>query len=77
MKLLFDNGNQNMRGYGAPDLRLHGVFAVAEKTLDAQVLLDPFEEQLDLPATLVQGRNGQSGQTGYGSRLRTNGTQTR
>jgi len=35
------------------------VLAVAEEFLDAQVLLDPFEEQLDRPPILVQGRDGQ------------------
>ena len=59
MKFLFDNGNQNVSRHGAPDLRLDGVFAVAQELLDAQVLFDPFEEQFHLPAVLVQGRNGQ------------------
>ena len=44
MKLFFDDGNQHVGGYGAPDLRLHRVLAGSQKTLDAQVLLDPFEE---------------------------------
>ena len=59
MKLLFDDGDQHVGGHGAPDLRLHRVLARAHKTLDAQVLLDPFEEQLHLPAALVQRGNGQ------------------
>ena len=54
MKLLLDDGDEHVGGHGAPDLRLHGVLAVAEELLDAQVLLDPLEEQLDLPAALVQ-----------------------
>ena len=59
MELLFDDGNQHVGGHGAPDLRLHRVFARAQKTLDAQMLLDPFEEQLYLPAAFVQRGNGQ------------------
>jgi len=59
MKLLFDDRNQHIGGYGAPDLRLHRIFAGAQKTLDAQVLLDPFEEQFHLPAILVKCGNGQ------------------
>lgn len=54
MKLLFDDGDQHVGGYGTPDLRLHRVLARPQKALDAQMLLDPFEEQLHLPATLVQ-----------------------
>ena len=54
MKLLFDDGDQHVGGHGAPDLRLYRVLAGAQESLDAQVLLDPFEEQLDLPAALVE-----------------------
>ena len=59
MKLLFDDSDQHIRGDGAPDLRLHGILAGTQKTLDAQMLLDPFEEQFHLPATLVECRNRQ------------------
>jgi hypothetical protein len=52
-----DDGDEHVGGHGAPYLRLHGVLAVAEEMLDAQMLLDPLEEQLDLPATLVQRRD--------------------
>ena len=64
MKLLFDNGDQHVSGDGAPDLRLHRILAVADESLDAQVLLDPLEKQLDLPAALVQRGNRQCGQGG-------------
>ena len=64
MKLLLDDGNGHVSGLGVPDLRLYRVLARAQKTFDAQVLLDPLEEQLDLPAILVQGGNGQRWQTG-------------
>ena len=37
----------------------HGVWASAVKSLDAQMLLEPFEEQLDLPATSIQFGNDQ------------------
>ena len=47
MKLLFNDSDQHVGGHGAPDLRLHRVLADAQKALDAQVLFDPFEEQLD------------------------------
>lgn len=56
LKLLLDDGDQSIRGDSALDLHLHRVVAVAEESLGAQVLLDPFEEQSDLPTALVQGR---------------------
>ena len=62
MKLFLNNGDEHVGGHGAPDLRLDRVLAVAQKLLDAQVLLDPFEEQLDLPAAFVQSGNGQGRQ---------------
>ena len=62
MKLLPGNGDQHVRGHGAPDLRLDRVLARAQEVLDAQVLLDPFEEQLHLPAALVKRANGQGRQ---------------
>ncbi len=60
MKLLLDNGNQHIGRRGAPGLRLDGVLAVAQEFLDSQVLLEPFEEQFDLPAIFfVKGSNSQ------------------
>ena len=44
-RALLDNGDQHVGCYGNPYLRLHGVLADAEEGLDAQVLLDPFEER--------------------------------
>ena len=64
MKLLFDNGNQHVSGEGASDLRIHRIFADVDETLDAQILLDPLEEQFDLPAALVKRGNRQCGQSG-------------
>ena len=64
MQLLVDDGDQHVGGDCTPDLRLHRVLAGAQETLDAQVLLDPLEEQFDLPATLVQGGDGQGWQAG-------------
>ena len=64
MQLLFDDRDQHIGTHCASDLGLHGVLACAEKVLDAQVLLDPFEEEFDLPAVLVKGCNGGGGQTG-------------
>ncbi len=54
MKLIFDNGDQHVSGDGAPDLRFDCVLAVVDEAFDMQMLLDPLEEQLDLPAAFVQ-----------------------
>lgn len=62
MKFFLNNGNEHVGGHGAPDLRLDCVLAVAQKLLDTKVLLDPFEEQLDLPAAFVQSSDGQGRQ---------------
>jgi len=56
---LLRDGNQHVDGDGDPDLRAHGVGASAVERLDAEVLLDPLEEDLDLPARAVQLGDGQ------------------
>lgn len=57
-KLIFDSSEQHVSGYGNPDFGLDGVLAVADELLNAQVLLDPFKEDLDLSAVLVKTGNG-------------------
>lgn len=42
---LLDDGDEHVVGDGAPDWRLHRVLAGAQEARDAQVLLDPLEEQ--------------------------------
>ncbi len=54
MQTFLCDGDQQIRRYGNPDLRLHRVLAGAKEDLDAQVLLDPFEEQVHLPALAVK-----------------------
>src|SRR5258708_13258571 len=41
-----------------PDLGEDGVFRGAEEALELEVLLEPLEEQLDLPARLVEVGDG-------------------
>ncbi len=62
MKLLADDRDQYIDGHGAPDLCLHRILARAEKLFDAQVLLDPLEEQFDLPPAFVKRGDGERGQ---------------
>ena len=63
MQFLFNDGNQDISRYAAPNLGLDGVLAVAQKMLDTQVLLDPFEKEFDLPTAFVQGTNRECGQS--------------
>jgi hypothetical protein len=62
LKFFFNNGDEHVGGHGAPNLRLDCVLAVAKKLLDAQVLLNPFEKQFNLPAAFVQRSDGQGRQ---------------
>ena len=59
MKFFPDDGDEHIGRHGAPDLRLHRVLARAKKFLDAQMLFDPFEEQLHLPTAFVKRGDGQ------------------
>ena len=54
MYLFFDNGYQHVNRNCNPDLGLDGILGGSIKRFDTKVLLDPFEEDLDLPATLKQ-----------------------
>ena len=56
MQSFLGNGDQHVSADGDPDLRFGRVLVGAIKRLDAQVLLDPFEEQFDLPALSIQVR---------------------
>ena len=57
-QMLFDDGDQHLRGDRSPYLRLDRVLGAKER-LDTQMRFDPFEAQLDLPALFVKCANGQ------------------
>jgi hypothetical protein len=59
MQAFLGNSDQHVCADRDPDFRLDRVLVGAIKRLDAQVLLDPFEKQLDLPALAVLLRHGQ------------------
>ena len=61
MKLI-ETGHHEVNADSDPDLGAHGVLRSAEEGFDAQVLLDPFEEEFDLPPTFVNGCDGNGGQ---------------
>ena len=54
MQPLLDDGHQDVDRDRDPHLGLHGVLGSSEERLDPQVLLDPPEEEFDLPPLLVE-----------------------
>lgn len=62
-QLLANDGNQNVNTDGDPDLGLHGVDRGSIETANPQVLLDPLEEQFDLPSALVELGDGEGWQS--------------
>jgi hypothetical protein len=62
LQFLAEDGHQDINAHGDPHLGLHRVDRVAVERLDPEVLLDPLEEQFDLPATAVKLCDGQGGQ---------------
>jgi len=56
---LLDDGDQDVHGDGRPDLGLHRILGGPVEGLDPQVLLDPLEEELDLPPAFVELGDGQ------------------
>ena len=57
MQTFLGNCDQHVSADRNPDLRFDCVLGGSVKRLDPQVLLDPLEEQLDLPALAVQVRD--------------------
>ncbi len=57
--LLVNNRDHQIGGHSDPYLRLHRVGTCAVEVLDAQMLFDPPEEQLDAPAHLVEHGHGE------------------
>ena len=52
------DADQDIGDHGRDNLQADGVLIVADEGADAQVLLHPAEEQLDLPAGLVKLADG-------------------
>lgn len=55
--------HQHIHRDSDPYLGLHGILRGAIEGLDPEMLLDPLEEELDLPAATVQLGNGRRRQT--------------
>ena len=58
MQSFFENCHQQINRNRDPDLGPHGVLARAVERFDAKMLFDPFEEQFDLPAAVIELSNG-------------------
>lgn len=56
---LFETGHEKVGADGDPNLGSDSIVGCAEEGLDPQVLLDPFEEEFDLPSALVDQRDSQ------------------
>ena len=54
LEVMLDNCNKAVRDDCDVDLYPHSILGVAPKPFDAQMLLDPFKEQLHLPAVAVK-----------------------
>jgi len=61
MKSLLQDCNQQINADSDPDLSFDGVGRCAVKGFDSQMLLDPSEEELYLPALLVNVGDGYGG----------------
>ena len=59
--LELDEREEQVVDHCRPDLSHDGVLGGSQKRFDRQVLLDPFEEGLDLPPRLVQVSDGAGG----------------
>lgn len=59
VEFLSGDGDQHVDADRDPDLCLHSVLGGAVEALDAQVLVDPFKEQLDLATRFVERADGQ------------------
>ena len=57
-----DDGDEDVDRDRDPDLCAYGVLRCAVESLDAQVLLDPLEEELDLPTAAIELGDGGRGE---------------
>ena len=63
LQLFLDDGYEDINGDRDPDLGLHRILGSPIKSLDAEMLLDPFEEQFDFPPAPKKLGGGESGQS--------------
>ena len=59
-QFFLQNRNQQVDADGDPELGLDGILGGSVKSLDPEILFDPFEEKLHLPTAFVELGNGES-----------------
>lgn len=57
LMIMFNDTNETICDDGNMDLNTDGILTLAPKGLDSKMLLDPFEEQFDLPSVFIKERN--------------------
>ena len=62
VELFFEDGDQDVHTHRVPDLGFDGVHRIAPKAAQVEMALDPFEEEFDLPAALIEIGDGLGGQ---------------
>ena len=58
----FDDGDEDVDRDGDPDLGFYSIFRRSVEPFDPQMLLDPLEEEFNLPAALIEGADGRGWQ---------------
>ena len=61
MKFFLHDSDQHIHREGNPDLGEHRIFGCSVERFDSQVLFEPAEEELHLPATAIQVGHGNGG----------------
>ena len=54
LKIVFNNSNETVCDDGNMNLDTHGIVTLSPERLDSEVLLNPFEKQLDLPPVFIK-----------------------
>ena len=54
LEVMFNDGNETIGDDGDMNLDADGILRLSPKSLDTEMLLDPFEKQLDLPPIFIK-----------------------
>ena len=56
LEIVFNDGNEAVGDDGDMNLDADGIFRLSPKSLDPEMLLDPFEKKLNLPPYIYKAR---------------------